>query len=118
MSNHIGTHMSDPEVFRYWSELAVQDPERFERERRACIEKAVSTAPESIQERLRRLQWRIDIERARAKNPLSACIRLNQMMLDFVYVENGFVDTLQRITASVQKKQTKEAHILLFIKKK
>ena len=96
------TDMSDPKVFKYWSELAVQDPERFELERKEAIERVIAEAPESQQERLRRLQWRIDVERSRASNPLSACIRLNRMMLDSFYAENGFVNAINSSAASIR----------------
>ncbi len=103
MSTTIGTDMSDPMVFKYWSELAVQDPDRFERERREVIGEAISAAPEDKRERLLRLQWRIDTERARASNPLSACIRLNRMLFESFYAKNGFANTLQASLASIRQ---------------
>ena len=80
---------SSSDFFNYWSNLAKTDPERLERERREAIETVIASAPEHIQQRLRGLQWRIDIERSRADNPLSACIRLNKMMADYVFSNKG-----------------------------
>jgi hypothetical protein len=77
------------DFFTYWSNLAKTDPERFERERKEAIEAVILQAPLEKQQRLRGLQWRIDMERSRANNPLSACIRLNKMMMDFAFSDKG-----------------------------
>lgn len=81
---------SSEDFFTYWSNLAKIDPERFERERKEAIEAVISNAPEHLQRRLIGLQWRIDMERARASNPLSAAVRLHKMMADFVWSDKGF----------------------------
>ena len=109
---------SSSDFFKYWSELAAKDPERFERERREEIEKVIAEAPEERRERLRRLQWRIDRERARGSNPLSSCIRLNRMMLDFVFAENGFCNALKLLTEDdpTDAPPPSEARILPFKK--
>lgn len=43
-----------------------------------------------MQQRLRSIQWRIDMERKRASNPLSAAVRLHKMMADFAWGDKGF----------------------------
>ncbi|MBI1396872.1 MAG: DUF3135 domain-containing protein [Betaproteobacteria bacterium] len=63
-----------------WSTLARDDPEEFERRRIAAIEDFISRAPSENQQRLRGLQFRIDMERERSSSPLGACIRMNRMM--------------------------------------
>ncbi len=80
--------------FESWMALAQTDPEEFERRRQEEIESAIAKAPEDMRDRLRGLQWRIDMERRRCKTPLAACMRLNSLMWDFVYAENGFLATL------------------------
>ncbi|NPB09461.1 MAG: DUF3135 domain-containing protein, partial [Thermodesulfobacteria bacterium] len=84
------------ENFEQWfeelSRLAQEDPEAFEARRRALIEETISQAPEERQDRLRRFQWRIDMERKRAKTPLGACIKLNDMLMEMVYGEGGFLE--------------------------
>lgn len=121
MNTTIGTDMSDPEIFKYWSEMAIKDPERFERERREVIEELLSEAPEDKRERFVKLQWRIDMERSRASNPLSSCIRLNAMMWEFVCADNGFIATLQGFISApeteVRAPLIKPARILPFCKK-
>ncbi len=79
---------------QYWSKLAIEDPERLERERKEAIEEILSGAPDGGRERLERLQWRIDVERARASNPLSSCLRVSRMMWEYFYAENGFLRTI------------------------
>ncbi len=98
------------ENFEQWFEelaqLAQTDPEAFETRRQALIEEAISQAPEERQERLRRFQWRIDMERKRAKTPLAACLRLNDMLMEMVYGEGGFleaVNTLKGILEGLEK---------------
>lgn len=68
--------------FDEWARLAKEDPDAFERRRKAAIEAVIASAPMAEQQRLRGLQFRIDMERSRASTPLSACIRINRMMWD------------------------------------
>ena len=82
-------YLDSNQVFEYRARLAKADPERFERERLERIEKVISSVPAERQQKLRQLQWRIDQERGRATNPISGMLRLNNMMWDFVYAENG-----------------------------
>lgn len=84
--------------FEQLATLAEDDPEAFETLRAALIERFIEEAPEERRPRLRCLQWRIDQERARAKTPLGACIRLTRMMWDRVLSPGGLVDHLQRLS--------------------
>ena len=79
--------------FEYWSNLAKTDPERFEKERSEAIEKVILSARPERQKELCQLQWRIDGERARAKNPTDAMVRLTKMMWAQCYAEDGFFST-------------------------
>lgn len=63
-----------------WQQLARTNPEEFERRRIALIEEVIASAPPDIQRRLRGLQFKVDAERGRASNPLSATIRISRMM--------------------------------------
>jgi Protein of unknown function (DUF3135) len=81
--------------FDAWMTLARADPEEFERRRRAAIERAISRASLRSQPRLRGLQWRIDMERERARTPMAACIRLSSMMWDSVAGEGGLLRALE-----------------------
>ena len=63
-----------------WQRLARDNPEEFERRRVALIEAVIAEAPPEHQQRLRGLQFRIDLERRKAKTPLGAAVRLQSMM--------------------------------------
>lgn len=68
--------MTDPTVFKHWSELAKTAPAQFERERREAIEAFISSS--SNQGLLRELQRRADA--VRANDPLVSCQQLGRMM--------------------------------------
>ena len=76
-------------------ELARTNPEAFEQYRQDVIEALIARAPERNRQHLRRLQWRIEQERKRAANPLSACVKLYRMMWESFAGECGLIDTLQ-----------------------
>lgn len=80
--------------FDEWCALAKRDPAAFEAKRRDVLEQLICTSPNHMQQRLRSLQWRVDMERARAKNPNSACVNIYRMMWNRVYGENGLLDAL------------------------
>ena len=63
-----------------WRRLAVDDPQEFERRREAAIRAVIEQAPPEHQARLLQLQFRIDLERRRAKTALGATVRLQSMM--------------------------------------
>ena len=92
--------------FKQWAEMAQDDPELFERLRLAAINEAIEEAPESQQQRLRCLQWRIDQERRKATNPLSACVRISRMMWESVSGQGGLLENLNKIQAVVAGRET------------
>ena len=96
----MNTPHREPWDFNDWMALSRSDPTAFEERRRHVIEEAIARAPQHMQSRLRALQWRIDMERARASNPLSACIRLYNMMWKTLYGENGMMSAIGRLTGS------------------
>ncbi|ALP54462.1 hypothetical protein Tel_15620 [Candidatus Tenderia electrophaga] len=79
-------------VFDEWKKLAETNPKAFEFTRRKVIDDLINEARAS--ERLKCLQWRIDVERERAASPLSACVRLSNMMLNSLYGDGGLAKTL------------------------
>ena len=85
-----------PEHFDFdaWKELAEQDPEAFERKRREAIEAAIAQAPPQMRQRLTGLQWRIEMERSKSRNPTQSFLRIYKMMWQSVYGENGLLDAL------------------------
>ena len=81
--------------FDTWSQLAQRDPEAFEATRAQFIEQMIQHMPSAKQHRMRCLQWKIDQVRARASNPLSACIKLSEMMWDSLAGPGGLRDVLE-----------------------
>jgi len=107
--------------FDEWTALAQFDPEAFEVRRKRMIETAIAQAPRHMQPRLHALQWRIDMERARASNALSACIRLSNMMWQMAYGRNGLVTAIGILTGAAPPKAAqnfRSADILAFERRK
>lgn len=63
-------------------ELAQNDPTELERLRIELCEQIIHDAPEQYRRRLRGLQFKIDMERRKAKSPMAACITISGMMHD------------------------------------
>lgn len=109
--------------FEYWSNLYKTDPERFEAERKTEIEKVITSAPLERQQMLHQLQWTIDGERRKAKNPIDGMIRLNKMMWRQLRAKNGFfslVGHFSRLSKCLvelgEDLQKKDATVLTFKK--
>ena len=75
--------------FDRWATLARDDPEAFEAARRARLEALIACAAPTRRARLRGLQFRVDMERRRASNPLAACIRIQALMWDSLLGPDG-----------------------------
>lgn len=87
--------------FDAWSRLAAVDPDAFEKMRQAAIDEFINRAPRKRQQRLRRLQWRIDQERRASATPIAACIRISRMMWDRIVGENGFIQSLEGLSGAL-----------------
>lgn len=83
--------------FDEWKKLFETDPKEFERKRNEAIEKCITDAAQEHQMPLRQLQWTIDAEIRKCKNPLEACIKLNSMLIEQVYKEGGFLDAVKML---------------------
>jgi len=77
--------------------LAQDNPAAFEQYRREAIDGLIERIPVRNRERMRRLQWRIDQERSRSGNAMSACVRLYEMMWDSFAGQRGLVGKLQYV---------------------
>ena len=67
--------------FEEWKKLFETDPKAFEKKRQEEIEKAIAEARPENQNKLRQLQWIIDEEIKKSGNPLTACAKLNGMII-------------------------------------
>jgi len=83
--------------FEEWALLARTDPDAFEARREAEIARLIDRAGLETQARLRGLQWQIDLQRSRAKSPLSACVQIFNQMWDSVYGDRGLLEALRGI---------------------
>lgn len=82
-----------------WSTLARENPEEFERRRREEIEAVIAAASPEHQQRLRGLQFRIDVERQRSSSPMGACVRINRMMWEsFAQLRTSLQDLQGELT--------------------
>ncbi|HUW49713.1 MAG TPA: DUF3135 domain-containing protein [Sulfuricella sp.] len=110
--------LSEPFDFDEWMTLAQSDPDAVEELREYAIEEVIALAPLDMQPRLRALQWRIDMERARASTPLSACIRLSNMMWKLVYDEHGLISAIRDLVHQESGHPLHSADILAFERRK
>lgn len=69
-------------AFEDWRQLHETDPEAFELRRKEALEAVILAAPADMQQRLRGVQFRVDMERARAGSDLAACLKAHSMMWD------------------------------------
>ncbi|MDH5377826.1 MAG: DUF3135 domain-containing protein, partial [Gammaproteobacteria bacterium] len=107
--------------FDKWRKLAEKDPEKFEEQRYQLLSRLIESMPGAERkQRMRGLQWRIDMERKRAKNPIDSTLRIYRMMWDSVsknYEEmqnlldlfDGKVEQVARI-----EREKKSADVLSF----
>lgn len=100
-----------------WQRLAQTDPAEFERRRRAAIEAVIVQAPSEQQARLRGLQFRIDLERTRAKTPLGAALRLQSMMWERFSELRKALLVLAGPDLPVKEQQARSATVLPFVKR-
>jgi len=99
--------------FDEWAMLARTAPDEFEQRRRAVIESLISSSDHV--RRLRGLQWRIDLERKRARTPLQACVRLSTLMwdsfMDLNHALNTFMENGSSSASSHSAGSAKIIHI-------
>lgn len=86
--------------FDEWSQLAKDDPFAFEARRIALIEAYLRQFPQSGQRRLRGLQFRIDMERRRARTPMGACLKISSMMWESLLGRHGLKTALDTLMGS------------------
>jgi len=85
--------------FDEWSRLAKDDPSAFEARRLALIESFLRQFPQPDQQRLRGLQFRIDMVRRRARSPMGACLKISSMMWESLLGSHGLKTALDGLLA-------------------
>ena len=86
-----------PFDFDCWAALAVDDPHRFEEQRRQTVTSAIDAAPETIRPRLHALQWKVDQVRRQAGTPLLACMRISDLMWDRALGAGGLLSAVEHL---------------------
>lgn len=107
--------LPDFEVLR---EMAEKDPEGLERLRVELCDQLIQEAPEAYRRKLRGLQFRVDMERRRARNPMAACIAISAMMHDsFDQLRQALTEAAGNATTQVggsRRNELTEAQVLPF----
>ena len=88
--------------FDEWSRLAKTDPAAFETRRLALIEAYLHRFPPQPQRRLRGVQFRIDMERRRARTPMAGCLKLSAMMWESLLGDRGLKAALDSLLGYTQ----------------
>jgi len=92
--------------------MAKDEPEKLEELRVKLSQQTIDAAPEKLQPRLRGLQFQVDAKRRLAKNPLSACIQISEMMhqsfaelYEALNMPNGTSNALNKHKDAVMEKK-------------
>lgn len=95
-------------------DMARNDPQRLEALRKELTGYVIESAPtEQQRKRLQGIQFRVDVERERARSPLAAAIRLSEMMcLSLADLHRSMVTPLEMEENSPQNAQS--ATVLAF----
>ena len=81
--------------FDLWSQMAQQDPEKFEAMRQQLIHELIEQAPSHLKLRMEGLQWQVDQIRKQADNPMAACLQISKKMWNHVLGEKGLMTVLR-----------------------
>jgi hypothetical protein len=94
-------------------DMARNDPQRLEKLRRKLTEHVIAGATtEQKRKRLEGLQFRVDLERERARSPLAATIKISEMMChSLADLHRSMVTPL---VAEAQPDQARSAKVLAF----
>jgi hypothetical protein len=102
-------------AFEKLSKLFQDDPEEFEKYRQMVIEEFINNLPEERQQRARGLQFRIDNEMRKIKNPLARAAKMNSMMVDSLMELQGVFKVA--LGGTELPEPTEKADVLPFARK-
>jgi hypothetical protein len=95
--------------FDKWAELARSDPQAFEELRSQFLNNALNRISKAKRHKFECLQWRVDKIRQTTKTPLSACIKISQLMwTSFDELQQQYNDeySLDKIPTKLSKTAT------------
>jgi DNA polymerase II small subunit/DNA polymerase delta subunit B len=100
--------------------MANENPEALEQLRNRLVSEVIERAPTHQRAQLEGLQFVLDMERRRAKNPMQCCIRMSQLMHERVErLRQCLKDTMQSDGFSLpetNREESQSAMILNFPK--
>lgn len=102
-------------AFDKLSKLFQDDPEEFEKYRQMVIEEFIRKLPEERQQRARGLQFRIDNEMRKIKNPLARAAKMNSMMIESLMELDGLFKVA--LGGAELPEPTEKADVLPFARK-
>lgn len=98
-------------------DIAQKNPDQLEQLRLAITAHAINSAPVKFRHRLEGIQFQIDSTRRLAKNPLSACLRISNMMHQSLSeLRSSINQTLESPCALLHQRQQSNAKIIPFAK--
>ena len=68
--------------------MALEGSDAFEDYRKKLISELIERAHPRIQQRLIGVQFRIDLERRKAKTPMASCVKIFDLMMDHLICEH------------------------------
>ena len=94
-------------------DMARNDPQRLEKLRRSLTDSVIASADtEQQRKRLAGLQFRVDLERERARSPLAATIKISEMMAQSLAALHRSMVT--PLTTETQQVPSRSAQVLAF----
>lgn len=60
--------------------IGQSNPEQLDQIKQAAVDDLIESANENHQERLKGLQWQVDMELKKSKSAMDGCIRVSEMM--------------------------------------
>lgn len=87
--------------------MAKNDPDALEQIRQDMSEQIINDAPENFQRRLRGLQFQIDAQRERSSNPVSAMVKIYDMMFNSFETLNESLNGTDGLNTAMQTPQLK-----------
>lgn len=79
-----------PVNFDELKELYIKSPDEFELQRLSLISSFIASLPDdAVLRKIKGLQFKIDMERRKSKNPYDSCVRLNKLLR--IFLEEEFI---------------------------
>lgn len=88
--------------------MAKEDPDKLDQLQKKLCEELIQNAPQECQRKLRGTQFKVDMERRRARSPLAACMKISNMMQESFSQLREVLNEVQTIKTPHIKCNTKK----------